>query len=76
MVAAALICVNLRYLQLSAVAKSQKLENAAVWTATGLEYQRAAKSVEVRLLHFPFSIIVTRRLKSRLQKRSPPPRTG
>jgi hypothetical protein len=30
------------------------LESAAVWTATGLEYQRRAKAVEVRLLHFPF----------------------
>ena len=53
---AAFICVHLRYLQLSAVAKSQNLESAAVWTATGLEYQRAAKVVEVRLLHFPYSI--------------------
>ena len=52
MESAAFICVHLRYLQLSAVKK--KLESAAVWTATGLEYQGAAKAVEVRLLHFPF----------------------
>ncbi len=38
MKAAAFICVHLRYLQLSAVAKSQNLESAAVWTATNVEY--------------------------------------
>ncbi|MFS8120035.1 MAG: hypothetical protein ACMG55_16330 [Microcoleus sp.] len=43
------ICVNLRL-------KIPSLEGAAVWTATGLEYQRTAKVVEVRLLHFPYSI--------------------
>lgn len=43
----ALISVYLRL-------KLNKLESAAVWTATGLEYQGAAKAVEVRLLHFPF----------------------
>lgn len=45
----ALICVNLRL-------KIPNLEGAAVWTATGLEYQRTAKVAEVRLLHFPYSI--------------------
>ncbi len=43
----ALISVYLRL-------KFKNLESAAVWTATGLEYQRTAKAVEVRLLHFPF----------------------
>gem|GEM_PF-6324459 len=42
MESAAFICVHLRYLQLSAVKNSQNLESAVVWTATGLEYQRAA----------------------------------
>ena len=34
--------------------KIKNLESAAVWMATGLEYQGAAKAVEVRLLHFSF----------------------